>query len=135
MEFACRVQSLLAGAEVELGSGEDGAGPPVGISDITEPFVRHHSPLVGASRRSALKWGGQLTTAGLRGGSDSVQWEPHAGQQRNRERRTQRMRRPSCVEGLERGVHLQSTSRMARTILVSSLASWASVAEDHRPFL
>lgn len=67
MEFACRVQSLLAGAEVELGSGEDGAGPPVGISDITEPFVRHHSPLVGASRRSALKWGGQLTTAGLRG--------------------------------------------------------------------
>lgn len=68
MEFACRVQSLLAGAEVELGSGEDGAGPPVGISDITEPFVRHHSPLVGASRRSALKWGGQLTTAGLRGG-------------------------------------------------------------------
>lgn len=68
----------------------------------------------------------------LAGDSDLVQREPHAGLQRNRE---WRMRRPSCVEGLERGVHLQSTSRMALTILVSSLASWASVAEVHRPFL
>lgn len=47
--------------------------------------------------------------------------------------RRRRTCRPACVEASRD--HLQSTSRMALTVLVSSFASWASVAAVQGLFL
>jgi len=119
---SCRFHTspLAGGEETRSWQGGECWGSEMAL---TSSWCLADAPLEGQH------WNGEDSHSQQQVGFSFIRWESHAGQHRDREEEEEEDMQACSSD------HLQSTSRMALTVRVSSFASWVSVAAVHGLFL